>query len=78
MCSPARVTDGGGYVAFGESLVVDPNGEVVAKAGPGEETIIVELDPQRLAEVRAGIPVGTQRRWDVYADVSRAPPQESQ
>lgn len=76
MCSPARDEEGDGYVAFGESLVVDPNGEVVAKAGAGEETVMVELVPQRVAEVRAGIPVGTQRRWDVYADVSRAPPQE--
>ncbi|KAI5859025.1 carbon-nitrogen hydrolase [Tricharina praecox] len=70
MCSPARELEGTGYVAWGESMVVDPNGLVMEKAGPGEETVMVELMPERIAEVRSGIPVGTQRRFDVYTDVS--------
>jgi len=70
MCSSARDLDGTGYVAWGESMVVDPNGMVMGKAGPEEETIMVELMPERIAEVRRGIPVGTQRRFDVYTDVS--------
>jgi len=70
MCSPARELESTGYVAWGESMVVDPNGLVMEKAGSGEETVMVELTPERMAEVRRGIPVGTQRRFDVYTDVS--------
>jgi predicted amidohydrolase len=76
MCSPARDLEGTGYVAWGGSTVVDPNGEVVVKAGAGEETVVVDLAPTVIEEVRRGIPVGGQRRFDVYADVARAPAQE--
>jgi omega-amidase len=76
MCSPARYPEGGGYVAFGESLVVDPNGEVVGRAGAGEEMVVVDVRRERVEGTRKGIPVGAQRRWDVYADVARAAPQE--
>lgn len=78
MCSPARNPAGTGYLAWGESMVVDPNGEIVGrKAGAGEETVVVDLDPTRIADVRRAIPVSTQRRFDVYADVSAVPPQGS-
>jgi omega-amidase len=70
MCSPARELEGTGYVAWGESMVVDPNGLVMEKAGSEEETVMVELTPERVAEVKRGIPVSTQRRFDVYTDVS--------
>jgi omega-amidase len=70
MCSPARDLEGTGYVAFGESMVVDPNGMVLKKAGAEEELVIVDLAPERVVEVRSGIPVTTQRRFDVYPDVS--------
>ncbi|KAI5781933.1 carbon-nitrogen hydrolase [Geopyxis carbonaria] len=76
MCSPARNEEGEGYVAWGETMVVDPSGVVVEKLAGEEGTVLVELVPERVKEVRAGIPVTTQRRWDVYADVSRVPPME--
>lgn len=74
MCSPARDLKGTGYVAWGESMIVGPGGEVVEKAGAGEETVFVELKPERIEEIRKGIPVGTQRRYDVYVDVSKVKP----
>jgi len=69
MCSPARDTSAG-YHAWGHSLVVDPMGTVLAEAGHEEEIIHVRIDPQVFEEARAGIPVTTQRRFDVYPDVS--------
>jgi omega-amidase len=58
------------YIPWGASMVVDPNGEILAQAGIAEETVYAELLPERIAKVRGGIPVTTQRRFDVYCDVS--------
>jgi predicted amidohydrolase len=74
MCSPARNTEGKGYVAWGHSSVVDPNAEVVVTTDEKEGIVECELSPQRIAEVRGGIPVTGQRRFDVYVDVSVAEP----
>ncbi|CCH41527.1 putative carbon-nitrogen hydrolase [Wickerhamomyces ciferrii] len=56
------------YHAYGHSLVVDPNGKIIAEAGEDEEIIITELDPEVLTKSRSGIPVSTQRRFDIYDD----------
>ncbi|AGL00777.1 carbon-nitrogen hydrolase family protein [Desulfoscipio gibsoniae] len=63
--SPAR-DDRADYVAYGHSIVVDPWGDVVARAGTGEEIIMVELDPEKIREVRGRLPLLTQRRTDLY------------
>jgi nitrilase len=41
---------------FGHSLVVDPWGQVRAKAGEGEGVLRVELDPDRLQDIRTKLP----------------------
>ncbi|KAI9682860.1 MAG: hypothetical protein M1829_006294 [Trizodia sp. TS-e1964] len=69
MCSPARV-EKADYQAWGHSIVVDPDAKVMAEAAEGEETLYVEMRPERLAEVRRNIPVTAQRRFDIYPDVS--------
>ena len=51
-----------GRTTFGHSLVVDPWGEVLLDMGEGEGLGFAELDLNRLAEVRAQIPVRDNRR----------------
>ncbi|MFJ9940808.1 carbon-nitrogen family hydrolase [Streptomyces erythrochromogenes] len=51
-----------GVEQAGHSLVVDPWGEVLAEAGPGEEVLTVDLDPAKVAETRAQFPALKDRR----------------
>ncbi|KDQ33680.1 hypothetical protein PLEOSDRAFT_1073871 [Pleurotus ostreatus PC15] len=70
MCSPARDLTAG-YHAWGHSMVVDPMGLILSEAGEDETIIYADIDPETFKTARAGIPVTTQRRFDVYPDVSR-------
>ncbi|TBU66219.1 carbon-nitrogen hydrolase [Dichomitus squalens] len=70
MCSPARDLKQS-YHAWGHSMVVDPMGTVIAEAGDEEAIVFAQIDPKVLQDARAGIPVTTQRRFDVYPDVSK-------
>ncbi|MFJ7155371.1 carbon-nitrogen family hydrolase [Streptomyces sp. NPDC101118] len=45
-----------GVEMSGHSLVVDPWGEVLAEAGAGEEVLVVELDPEKVAVTREQFP----------------------
>lgn len=51
-----------GRGTYGHSLVVDPWGEVLLDMGEDEGLGFAELDLARIAEVRAQIPVNTNRR----------------
>ena len=51
-----------GRETFGHSLVVDPWGEVLVDGGEGEKLLLAEIDLNRIAEVRARIPVLSHRR----------------
>ncbi|KAL3895086.1 MAG: hypothetical protein SGCHY_004907 [Lobulomycetales sp.] len=72
-CAPARSSgDDGGYKSWGNSLVCDPMGKVLAQVESeeqGEETLVVDLDLDSIVEARKGIPVTEQRRFDVYTEV---------
>ncbi|MDI3281011.1 MAG: carbon-nitrogen hydrolase family protein [Bacillota bacterium] len=63
--SPARHA-GQGYQVYGHSMVVDPWGTVLAKAGAEEEVLEVRVDLRRLEEVRAQLPLLRHRRSDLY------------
>jgi omega-amidase len=69
MCSPARDMNAS-YHAWGHSMIVDPLAKVLTEAEDKEAIIESELDGDKLDEVRKNIPLNTQRRFDVYPDVS--------
>ena len=45
-----------GRMTHGNSMVVDPWGEVLARMDKGEGVVIAEFDPQRIADTRASLP----------------------
>ncbi|MBC7975965.1 MAG: carbon-nitrogen hydrolase family protein [Myxococcales bacterium] len=51
-----------GRRTFGHSMVVDPWGEVLAVLAEGEGVVIAEIDPARIASVRAQLPALEHRR----------------
>ncbi|KJX99766.1 nitrilase family protein (Nit3) [Zymoseptoria brevis] len=69
LCSPARDMEAD-YNAWGHSLVVNPNASVQSQADEKEGIVYADLDNETLVESRKGIPIETQRRFDVYPDVS--------
>ena len=70
LCSPARDMEAS-YNAWGHSMVVDPNAKVLCEAGTDEEVTYAELKGEIIEETRKGIPIYTQRRFDVYPDISK-------
>ena len=70
VCSPARDMQAS-YHAWGHTMVVDPNAEIIGEAGEKEEIVYADLRPDKIEEVRKGIPLIGQRRFDVYDDVSK-------
>ena len=58
--------ENGGLDFWGRSFVCDPFGVVLAEAGEGEETLVVECDLSRQEEVRRGWPFLRDRRIDAY------------
>jgi predicted amidohydrolase len=51
-----------GHRDFGNSMIVDPWGTVLARLGDEEGVAVAELDPAHLARVRAELPALTHRR----------------
>ncbi len=63
--SPAR-DEGASYVAYGNSIAVDPWGAVLCRASGEETTLYADLDVTRLEAVRAQLPILSARRTDLY------------
>ena len=63
--SPAR-NESASYVAYGNSMAVDPWGTVLCRAGGEEATLYADLDFARLEAVRAQLPILSARRTDLY------------
>lgn len=52
----------GGRMTHGNSMIVDPWGDVLARMDKGEGVVVAELDVGRIAEVRASLPALIHRR----------------
>lgn len=46
----------GGRMTHGNSMIIDPWGEILARIDKGEGVVIAELDRQKLVETRASLP----------------------
>ncbi|MGB9980508.1 carbon-nitrogen hydrolase family protein [Methanobacterium sp.] len=68
--SPAR-NEELSYVAYGNSMVVNPWGEVLAKAGAEEEIAYANIKLSRIKEVREELPVLNGRRRDIYSLIKK-------
>ena len=51
-----------GCTTRGDSMIIDPFGEVVAQAGDAETIITADVDPERVRTVRAEYPFLQDRR----------------
>ena len=64
--APSQIGGPHGQPAFGRSMVVDPWGTVIAQAPDAVGIVRADLDLDRIAQVRRGIPALANRRPDVY------------
>ena len=63
--SPAR-NPNASYVAYGNSIAVDPWGKVLCRAGAEAAVLYAELDLSRIDAVREQLPILSARRTDLY------------
>jgi N-carbamoylputrescine amidase len=61
----------GGIEFWGGSFVADPSGNILAKAGQGEETLIVPCDLGKIDVARTHWPFLRDRRVDAYGPITR-------
>jgi predicted amidohydrolase len=61
-----RVGEGGGNAFAGGSVVLDPLGEPLARAGEEEAVISAEIDPEVVARVRRDFPFLRDRRRRLF------------
>ena len=58
--------DGPGLPCLGRSMIVDPWGTVLACMPDRTGYVMADLDPERVATLRAGLPAWDHRRTDLY------------
>lgn len=63
--SSARDTEAS-YVSYGNSLIADPWGKIIAQAGENETILYGDIDLQVLKETREALPLLKHRRSDLY------------
>jgi nitrilase len=51
-----------GRMTHGNSMIIDPWGEILARMDKGEGVIAAELDAARIAEVRTSLPALKHRK----------------
>ncbi|KAL9652829.1 hypothetical protein ABK040_010861 [Willaertia magna] len=70
LCSPARDVNAG-YVAFGNSLVVNPKGEVIQQHDETEGISTIDIDVNEAYEFRNQIPSIHNKRLDLYETIKK-------
>jgi predicted amidohydrolase len=68
-----RIGQGGGLTYAGGSCVVGPLGDLLADAGEAETTVFADIEPGRVAAVRAEFPFLADRRAEPCAEPSVVP-----
>lgn len=63
--APARDTDGP-YVSYAHSILCSPWGDVLCRAGTGEELLLCEVDFGQIHSTREQLPLLSARRTDLY------------
>lgn len=63
--SPARNTNYS-YVAYGNSLITNPWGDIIAKLDEKEGILIQDIDLEYIDEIRDSLPLLKHRRRDLY------------
>lgn len=63
--APARDPESS-YQSYGNTIVASPWGDVIGRLDHQEGILFVELDAQRVSDVRAQLPMLSARREDVY------------
>ena len=56
----------------GDSMIVDPFGRVLSKAGDGEELIVADLNLEGLQKYRTEFPARTDRKPELYERLRRS------
>jgi len=64
--SPAR-DETASYIAYGNSMIVDPWGMVLSRAGTGKEIIYMDIDLDEVEKIRMELPLLKHRRTDIYS-----------
>lgn len=64
--APNQIGKKSNMIAYGKSMVIDPWGEVIAKAGDRQCSILAEIDLDYEDTVRQQIPSLENRRTDMY------------
>lgn len=68
--SPARNMDAS-YIAYGHSLVADPWGIIISEMKEKAQIRVVDIDLDRVDEVRDQLPLMKHRRKDIYEFVEK-------
>ena len=63
--APAR-DESASYVAYGNSIVAEPWGSVLCRAGAEAATLYADLDLSRVDAIRQQLPILSARRTDLY------------
>ncbi|MEA4826593.1 MAG: carbon-nitrogen family hydrolase [Clostridium sp.] len=61
-----RVGNGDGIEYCGDSMIVDPKGNVLASSRDNEEIIIAEIDTKTVEQIRESFPYKMDRQEDLY------------